>query len=167
MNVECPACKARGTIEGEKVPPEGRSIVCPRCKARFVVRPERTVTEIIQQRERMHCPKCGCEQPLAESCAVCGIDIRKHVRAAELQRESERLQSIQLRSELRQVDTWYRGLFNFRSTLLIARVLLLLVGLALFMTCTFRGPQRQKFNHQAENEAAVRKAAEGPSRPRP
>jgi predicted Zn finger-like uncharacterized protein len=168
MNVECPACKARGKINGEKLPKEGKTLICPRCGERFMVVPERSAVEIIQQREQMHCPKCGCEQPLAETCAICGVDIKKHIRMAELQRDLARLEFTRLRSESRQVDRWYRDLFDSRFAGLIARVLFLLVGLAILMTCSMRGvgrnTQANKFNHDAENREAIRKAAEGTSR---
>ena len=169
MNVECPACKARGRINKEKLPKEGKNLICPRCGERFLVRPERSDTEIIQQREQMHCPKCGCEQPLAETCAICGVDIKKHIRMAELQRDLARLEFTRLRSESRQVDRWYRDLFDCRFAGLLARVLFLLVGLAILMTCSMRNVGRNseanRSNHDAENREAIRRAAEGTSRP--
>jgi len=139
MNVECPACKARGRIDGEKVPGEGRRLVCPRCGERFQVLPERTISEIIRQGERMQCPRCGCEQARTETCAICGVVIREHIRSAALQRERERLELTLVQSKVRDVDGWYRGLFDFRLAGLIIRVLFLLAGLGLFMTCTLRG----------------------------
>jgi predicted Zn finger-like uncharacterized protein len=138
MNVECPACKSRGKIEGEKVPEEGRRLVCPRCGERFLVRPERTISEIIRHGERMQCPRCGCEQNRTETCAICGVVIQEHIRAAALQRDRERLELSLLHSKVRDVDGWYRGLFDFRLAGLIIRVLFLLAGFGLFMTCSLR-----------------------------
>jgi predicted Zn finger-like uncharacterized protein len=142
MKVVCPACNARGTIDGDTVTKEGRRLICPRCKERFTVHPERSVPEIIRQSERMKCPGCGCDQPKADICAVCGINILEHIRTAALKRNLERLEITRLRAESRDVDSWYRGLFNLRYIGLFIRVIFLLAFLFMFMTCAMRGVVR-------------------------
>jgi predicted Zn finger-like uncharacterized protein len=160
MNVECTACAARGTINPDTVPREGRDLTCPRCGKRFRVWQERSGVEVIQQRERMLCPNCGCEQAMSETCAVCGVVVREHIQAEERRRERERLEITRLRAEVRQVDSWYRGLFDRRLATLLVRVLSLLVGLALFMTCSMRSAERSR--HNAENAAATTQSTRPP-----
>jgi predicted Zn finger-like uncharacterized protein len=162
MKIECPACSASGNIDESKVPHDGRQVTCPRCSHRFRVWPERSGVEIIQQRERMVCPKCSCEQPLAEICAVCGIEVKKHLQTTVHQQEKERLEFVKLRAETRHVDAWYSNLFDRRLSSLLVRVLSLLFLLGLFMTCSMNSARRNKF--YADNTEQMKKTAEGQSR---
>lgn len=159
MRIECPACSASGTIDESKVPLEGREVICPRCGKRFEVHREKTAVEIIQQRERAVCPKCGCEQPLAEICAICGIVIKNYMRTQIRQQEKERLELSSLRTATRNVDAWYKDLFDRRLGSLLTRVLSLLILLVIFMTCSMNSAKRNRIF--AENTAEMRKATEG------
>lgn len=162
MKIDCPTCSASGNIDESKVPHEGRQVTCPRCSHRFRVWPERSGVEIIQQRERMVCPKCSCEQPLAEICTVCGIEVKKHLQTLVHQQEKERLEFVKLRAETRHVDAWYSNLFDRRLSSLLVRVLSLLFLLGLFMTCSTNSARRNKF--YADNTEQMKKTAEGQSR---
>ncbi len=159
MRIECPVCSASGNIDESKVPAEGREVTCPRCSNLFRVWPLRSGVEIIQQRERMVCPKCSCEQAMAEICAICGIVIKNYLQTQVRQQEKERLEFVKLRTATRDVDAWYSNLFDRRLSSLLVRVLSLLVLLGFFMTCSMNSARRNKF--YAENTTEMRKAAEG------
>jgi predicted Zn finger-like uncharacterized protein len=162
MKVECPSCQASGIIDESKVPANGRVITCPRCQHRFTVLPERTGVEIIQQRERMVCPKCSCEQERADSCQICSITIKEYLQETVKHQERERLEFVKLRNDSRAVDAWYSNLFDRRVSTLLVRVLSLLFLLGLFMTCSMNSARRNRF--YAENSAEMRKITEGSTR---
>jgi len=158
MKIECPACSASGTINESKMADAGSEVTCPRCGKRFNVRRERTGVEIIQQRERMTCPKCGCEQPLLETCAICGIVIKNYLQTQVRQQEKERLEYVKLRTATRDVDAWYSNLFDRQLSTLLVRVLSLLVLLGVFMTCSVNSAKRNRLH--AENGAGMGKTTE-------
>jgi predicted Zn finger-like uncharacterized protein len=162
MKIECPVCSASGNVDESKVPQEGREVTCPRCKNCFKIFPERSPVETIQKRERMVCPKCSCEQPMADTCAICGITVKEYLQTQLHQQDKERLEFVKLRSETRQVDAWYSNLFDRRLSSLVVRVLSLLVLLGIFMTCSMNSAKRNRY--YAENTAEMRKATEGPNR---
>lgn len=162
MKIECPTCAASGTIDESKLPEEGRQLTCPRCKSLFNVCPPRSGVEIIQRRERMVCPKCGCEQSVAEMCSVCGIVVKNFTRTQVRQQEKERLEFVKLRTATREVDSWYSELFDRRLSTLLVRVLSLLVLLGVFMTCSMNSAKRNRF--LAENTAEMKKVTEGQGR---
>ena len=145
MKIECPTCAASGTVDESKLPEEGRQLTCPRCKSLFNVCPPRSGVEIIQQRERMVCPKCGCEQSVAAMCAVCGIVVKNYTQSQVRQQEKERLEFVKLRTETRDVDAWYSNLFDRRLSTLLVRVLSLLVLLGFFMTCSMNSAKKNRF----------------------
>jgi hypothetical protein len=115
--------------------------------------------DIIQKGERMICPQCSCEQPKTEACAICGVVIAKHRQVQVRQQEIERLEIVKLRSATREVDAWYKNLFDRRVSTLVARILSLLVLLIIFMTCSINSARRNRYF--AENTAQMSKAAEG------
>lgn len=159
MRVECPVCAARGTIEDSRIPDSGMELTCPRCGAVFPVRPVRSGVDIIQKREQMVCPNCNSTQPLAESCAICNININEQLQSRVKQQERERLDFVRLRTEVRQVDAWYSNLFDRRVSSLLVRVFSLLILFGLFMTCSINSAKRNKFI--AENSEEMRRNSEG------
>lgn len=159
MQIECPLCSARGTVDESRIPEGGRQVTCPRCGNCFDVRTERSGVEIIQQGERMVCPSCKSEQSKAEICAICGIVIAKYLQTRFREQEKERLEFARLRSATREVDVWYKNLFDRRLSSLLVRVMTLLVLLFMFITCSMNNARKNRY--YAENSAAMRSAAEG------
>lgn len=159
MTIECPACSARGKIDLNGIPEDGRKVICPRCGKHFDLPGERPKEETIPPLQRIVCPQCKCEQPKTETCAICGLEITKLIQARVKKQEIERLEFVKLRTEAREVNAWYGNLFDRRLASLLTRVLSLLVLLLLFMTCSMNSAKRNRF--YAENTAEMRKAAEG------
>lgn len=80
MRIECPKCKASGTINEHELPDEGSYLACPRCKESFhVARPRKKKTSAFATNT---CPSCGystfCEEVFDE-CPHCGIEVQLFV----------------------------------------------------------------------------------------
>lgn len=90
MRIECPNCKASGTINEHEIPEDGRMLVCPRCKENFrIARPRRKAASPFASNT---CPSCGystfCEEVFDE-CPHCGADVKdimQRKRAEDLRR---------------------------------------------------------------------------------
>ncbi len=140
MNVACPSCSAQGSVNSSKLPPEGWSVICSKCATSFHVCPESSETQppisVAPLEERITCPKCGCEQQKTNNCSDCGIIIEKFLRGQARLFELNRKEELNIKSELRVTDAWYRDLFDRRLTTLMIRVLSMLLLLGLFMTCS-------------------------------
>ncbi|MEL7372409.1 MAG: zinc-ribbon domain-containing protein, partial [Myxococcota bacterium] len=46
MNVTCPACKTRYSVDDARVPPSGVTIKCPKCAHTFVAKPPRSKSAV-------------------------------------------------------------------------------------------------------------------------
>lgn len=77
MRIECPSCHFADDVEPEKIPAKGGNSRCPRCSAVFFVGPAEPVA-VQGASAPIVCPKCGVEQPAADSCASCGIIYEKY-----------------------------------------------------------------------------------------
>jgi len=147
MNVTCPSCLAEGLIDNSKLPPEGRSITCPKCATRFLIHteiPERVpATTATPPEDRMTCPKCGLDQEKSESCHACGVIIEKFLRRSTRNIESFRKIEFDENTESSVTVAWFDDLFDRRHTMLLTRVLLLLLLIAVLVTCSFSISQRK------------------------
>lgn len=74
MRIECPHCKASGTINDLEIPDEGRYLNCPRCRESFQVKkPRRQMTSAYATNT---CPSCGystCCEEVFDQCPQCGV----------------------------------------------------------------------------------------------
>ncbi|ACH38728.1 protein of unknown function, MJ0042_CXXC and DUF2157-containing [Citrifermentans bemidjiense Bem] len=77
MRIECPSCQFAADVDPAKVPTKGANTKCPRCSNVFFVGPAEPVA-MQDTSASIVCPKCGVEQPAAESCASCGIFYEKY-----------------------------------------------------------------------------------------
>jgi predicted Zn finger-like uncharacterized protein len=77
MRIECPHCKASGTINDLEIPDEGRYLSCPRCKESFQVKkPRRQMTSAYATNT---CPSCGystCCEEVFDQCPQCGVVVK-------------------------------------------------------------------------------------------
>ena len=77
MRIECPHCKASGTINDLEIPEEGRYLSCPRCKESFQVKkPRRQMTSAYATNT---CPSCGystCCEEVFDQCPQCGVVVK-------------------------------------------------------------------------------------------
>ena len=77
MRIECPHCKASGTINDLEIPEEGRYLNCPRCKESFQVKkPRRQMTSAYATNT---CPACGystCCEEVFDQCPQCGLVVK-------------------------------------------------------------------------------------------
>ncbi len=158
MKIECPVCSTKVNIDENTVPNLDQQFTCARCGNIFNLLPQRSGVDIIQNRERMICSKCGSEQPLAEMCAICGISIKKYLQTKVRKQDIERLEFVKLRSEVREVDAWYKNLIDRRASSLIVRVLSLLILMWVFMTCSMNNAKNNRFI--AENTEEMRRSTE-------
>ena len=77
MRIECPSCQFAADVDPAKIPPQGANTKCPRCSKVFFVGPAEPVAQQGASASIV-CPKCGVEQPAADSCASCGIIYEKY-----------------------------------------------------------------------------------------
>ena len=86
VRIECPKCKASGTINDLEIPDDGMMLACPRCSESFrIQKPRKKATSPFATNT---CPSCGystfCEEVFDE-CPHCGgMDVRT---ATERKRE--------------------------------------------------------------------------------
>lgn len=77
MRIECPHCKASGTINDLEIPEEGVCLACPRCKESFQVKkPRRQMTSAYATNT---CPSCGystCCEEVFDQCPRCGVVVK-------------------------------------------------------------------------------------------
>lgn len=77
MRIECPHCKANGTINDHTIPDEGMYLTCPRCKQDFHVdKPRRQMTSAYATNT---CPSCGystCCEEVFDQCPKCGVVVK-------------------------------------------------------------------------------------------
>lgn len=77
MRIECPHCKASGTINDLEIPDEGRYLSCPRCKESFQIKkPRRRMTSAYATNT---CPACGystCCEEVFDQCPQCGVVVK-------------------------------------------------------------------------------------------
>lgn len=90
MRIECPHCKASGTINEHTIPEEGMYLSCPRCKEGFQVnKPRRQMTSAYATNT---CPSCGystfCEE-VFDQCPKCGVVV-KTLMERKLEQEARR-----------------------------------------------------------------------------
>lgn len=91
MRVECPHCKASGTINDLEIPEEGRYLNCPRCKESFQVKkPRRQMTSVYAANT---CPSCGystCCEEVFDQCPRCGVVVKALVEQKFTQQARQR-----------------------------------------------------------------------------
>lgn len=77
MRIECPHCKASGSINDRDIPDEGMYLACPRCKESFhVKKPRRQMTSAYATNS---CPSCGystCCEEVFDQCPKCGVVVQ-------------------------------------------------------------------------------------------
>uniref|UniRef100_C6E008 MJ0042 family finger-like protein n=1 Tax=Geobacter sp. (strain M21) TaxID=443144 RepID=C6E008_GEOSM len=88
MKIECPSCHYAADVDPAKIPPKGANTKCPRCSKVFFVGPAEPVA-MQDTSASIVCPKCGVEQPAADSCASCGIIYEKYRAVQERRLQSE------------------------------------------------------------------------------
>ncbi len=85
MKIQCPSCEYQGNVPEDKIPEGGIKVRCPKCKEKFPVKKELPEDFTIEEEaeaqtsQQMFCPKCGTGQPVADTCAKCGVVVSKFV----------------------------------------------------------------------------------------
>jgi len=97
MRIECPHCKASGTINDLEIPDEGRYLNCPRCKESFqVTKPRRQMTSAFATNT---CPSCGystCCEEVFDQCPQCGVVVKTLMEQKFAQQAQQRVQPASL-----------------------------------------------------------------------
>ncbi|WP_281184706.1 zinc-ribbon domain-containing protein [Trichlorobacter lovleyi] len=104
MRIECPNCKASGTINDLEIPDDGMMLACPRCKESFrVEKPRKKATSAFATNT---CPSCGystfCEEVFDE-CPHCGLDVKTVIERKR--KEDVQKQELEMRNRNIRPDT--------------------------------------------------------------
>lgn len=96
MRIECPNCKASGTINDLSIPEEGMFLSCPCCKQGFqITKPRRQMTSAYATNT---CPSCGfstfCEE-VFDQCPQCGLVVKTLMEQKMAQQARRREQELQ------------------------------------------------------------------------
>lgn len=95
VRIECPKCKASGTINDLEIPDDGMMLACPRCSESFrIQKPRKKATSPFATNT---CPSCGystfCEEVFDE-CPHCGVDVKTVVERKREQEARKREQEV-------------------------------------------------------------------------
>lgn len=99
MRIECPHCKASGTINDLSIPEEGMYLSCPRCKQGFQIKkPRRQMTSAYATNT---CPSCGystCCEEVFDQCPRCGVVVKTLMEQKLAQEARRREQELHARN---------------------------------------------------------------------